>query len=129
MFFVSSGVQLDLGGLIEQSSGTALYASMTYAGVLFLWPRLTPPVAGVIALAWCWGAEFFQLTGIPAALSARSLLARLVLGSTFNAPDLFWYVVGVALVAVPDAVRTTAPPPPGSSPSPSTANSADDSPE
>src|SRR5690349_4343518 len=54
-----------IGGPVEQSSGTALYASMIYAGVLVLWPRLGPLATGAIALGWCWGAELFQLTGVP----------------------------------------------------------------
>jgi hypothetical protein len=36
---------------------------------------------------------------VPAAWSARSTLARLVLGSTFNTPDLFWYAVGITVAA------------------------------
>ncbi|MEU4781568.1 DUF2809 domain-containing protein [Micromonospora sp. NPDC023633] len=88
------------GGL-EQHSGTALYASMVWAGVLFLRPRLSPPTAGAIAIAFCWAVEVSQLTGVPAALSARSLLARLALGVQFDPVDLAWYPVGVLpLVAV-----------------------------
>ncbi|WP_158791063.1 DUF2809 domain-containing protein, partial [Streptomyces sp. NRRL WC-3549] len=34
--------------------------------------------------------------GLPAELSRHSTAARLVLGSTFNAPDLLWYAVGAA---------------------------------
>ncbi|SDT70046.1 ribosomal maturation YjgA family protein [Actinoplanes derwentensis] len=84
-----------LGSPVEQVSGTALYASMVYAGVLFLVPGLTPYRAGGLALLWCWGAELFQLTGIPAVLSAQSLLARLVLGAAFDPLDLLWYPLGV----------------------------------
>ncbi|MCW3842556.1 DUF2809 domain-containing protein [Micromonospora yasonensis] len=88
-------------GRLEQYSGTALYASMTYAGVLLLWPRLRPVTAAVVAVAWCWAMETFQLTGVPAALSARSLLARLVLGVQFDPVDLLWYPAGVVpLVAL-----------------------------
>ncbi|WP_130335676.1 DUF2809 domain-containing protein [Micromonospora kangleipakensis] len=83
-------------GRLEQYSGTALYASMVYAGVLFLWPRMSPLPAGAVAVAFCWAVECAQLTGIPAALSARSLLARLVLGVQFDPTDLLWYPVGVA---------------------------------
>jgi hypothetical protein len=90
-----------LGGWVEQSSGTALYASMVWAGVRFLGPRLEPLTVGAIALAWCWGAELFQLTGIPAALSAESLAARLVLGAAFDPVDLIWYPIGIVpLVAL-----------------------------
>ena len=96
---VSAG-QLNSNGRLEQYSGTALYASMIYVGVLFVWPRLSPWTAGGTALAWCWGAEFFQLTGIPADLSERSLLARLVLGNSFDPVDLVWYPVGIAPLVV-----------------------------
>jgi hypothetical protein len=89
-----------LGSWAEQSSGTALYASMTWAGVRFLGPRLGPVTAGGIALAWCWGAELFQLTGIPAALSADSLVARLVLGAAFDPVDLLWYPLGIVPLVI-----------------------------
>ncbi|MFY1697270.1 MULTISPECIES: DUF2809 domain-containing protein [unclassified Solwaraspora] len=86
---------LDSSGVLQQHSGTALYASMVYAGVFVLAPRVTPVVAGVVAVAFCWLVELLQLTGIPAALSERSVIARLVLGVQFDATDLAWYPVGV----------------------------------
>lgn len=91
---------LNSTGRLEQYSGTALYASMTYVGVLFLWSRRSPLTAGAIAWAWCWAMECFQLTGIPADLSARSLLARLVLGMRFDLTDLFWYLPGIIPLVV-----------------------------
>jgi hypothetical protein len=33
---------LNSSGRLEQYSGTALYASMVYVGVLFLWPHRSP---------------------------------------------------------------------------------------
>ncbi|PWU46669.1 DUF2809 domain-containing protein [Micromonospora globispora] len=102
------------GGGLEQYSGTALYASMVYVGVLFLWPRLAPLPAGGVAVGFCWLVEIAQLTGVPAALSARSLLARLVLGVQFDPTDLAWYPVGVApLVAVHWLLRSNTRPPAG----------------
>lgn len=92
---VTTGGQLTGVGRLEQYSGTALYASMVHAGTLAVWPRLTPWAAGGVALAWCWGVEILQLTGVPADLSARSLVARLVLGASFDAVDMLWYPVGV----------------------------------
>jgi hypothetical protein len=86
---------LNSTGRLEQYSGTALYASMAYVGVLFFWPRWSPLAAGVIAWAWCWTMECFQLTGIPADLSARSLVAQLVLGVQFDPVDLLWYLPGI----------------------------------
>jgi hypothetical protein len=98
-----------LGSWAEQSSGTALYASMAWAGVRFLGPRLGPFTAGGIALAWCWGAELFQLTGIPAALSADSLAARLVLGAAFDPVDLIWYPLGIVPLVLAHRLRTAMP--------------------
>ncbi|MFC7535496.1 DUF2809 domain-containing protein [Actinoplanes sp. GCM10030250] len=92
---VSDGGILDGRSALTQHSGTALYASMIYAGVFVLVPAARPIPAGAAAITFCWAVEFLQLTGIPAALSERSLLARLALGVTFDAKDLFWYGVGV----------------------------------
>ncbi|MDG6105564.1 DUF2809 domain-containing protein [Dactylosporangium aurantiacum] len=82
-------------GALRQYSGTALYASMIYAGVYVLRPRTTPLVAGAAAIAWCWAMELAQLTGVPAELSSRSLLARYALGVKFDPVDLAWYPAGV----------------------------------
>ncbi|RKR85869.1 uncharacterized protein DUF2809 [Micromonospora pisi] len=98
-------------GALEQHSGTALYASMVYAGVLFGWPRLAPVAAGAFAVGFCWLVECAQLTGVPADLSSRSLLARLVLGVQFDPTDLAWYPVGVVpLVALHWFLRTSSRP-------------------
>jgi hypothetical protein len=89
------------GGPVAQYSGTALYASMVYAGILFLRPRIRPVRAGVMATVFCWTVEAAQLTGIPAELSARSLVARVVLGVQFDWTDMLWYPVGILpLVAI-----------------------------
>lgn len=96
---VSSG-RLESNGSLEQYSGNALYASMVYTGALFLWPRISPLLAGGIAVGFCWLVEFSQLTGIPAFLSARSLLARLVLGVQFDLTDVAWYPAGIVPLVV-----------------------------
>jgi hypothetical protein len=94
------GIRAFSDGWLEQYSGTALYASMIYAGVFLFWPSWPPVRAGLFAVGFCWGLEFFQLTGIPAALSERSLLARLVLGMQFDWVDVAWYPVGVVPLVV-----------------------------
>lgn len=86
---------LDSSGALQQYSGTALYASMVYAGVFVLVPAARPIVAGAAAVTFCWLVELLQLTGLPAELSEHSLAARLVLGVQFDATDLAWYLVGV----------------------------------
>ncbi|MFI7282633.1 DUF2809 domain-containing protein [Micromonospora chersina] len=93
-------------GVLRQYSGTALYASMVWAGVLFLWPGLAPVPAGTLATVFCWLVECAQLTGVPAELSARSMAARLALGVQFDPVDLAWYPAGVApLVVLHHVVR------------------------
>ncbi|RSM61677.1 DUF2809 domain-containing protein [Actinoplanes sp. ATCC 53533] len=94
------GGVLDSSGALAQHSGTALYAAMIYAGVFILVPEAEPWVAGVAAIAFCWLVEMLQLTGLPAELSERSLVARLVLGVHFDALDLVWYAIGVLPLVV-----------------------------
>ena len=80
--------------------GTALYAAMIYAGVFLLLPKAEPWAAGATAIAFCWVVELLQLTGLPAELSERSVVARLVLGAQFDPQDLIWYAVGVLPLVV-----------------------------
>ncbi|GGP73667.1 hypothetical protein GCM10010247_53760 [Streptomyces calvus] len=83
-------------GDVAKYGGDALYTVLVLALVVLVAPRVTPLKAAAVALAVSWGVEFLQLSGVPAELSRHSTAARLVLGSTFNAPDLFWYAVGAA---------------------------------
>ncbi|WP_406392986.1 DUF2809 domain-containing protein [Streptomyces sp. NBC_00887] len=98
------GVRSVAGGELAKYAGDALYTVLAHALVLFLVPRVRPLTAAGAALAFSWAVEAAQLTGVPAELSERSTVARLVLGSTFNAPDLFWYLAGAVLAW---AVHTT----------------------
>ncbi|TDB79686.1 DUF2809 domain-containing protein [Micromonospora sp. KC721] len=92
-------------GVPRQHSGTALYASSVWAAVLFLRPRMAPLLVGAVAVGFCWTVECAQLTGVPAAMSAWSPAARLVLGAQFDPVDLAWYPVGVIpLVALHTAL-------------------------
>jgi hypothetical protein len=91
------GVRAFTGGWFAKYAGVALYATLAFGLVLLIAPRRSPVRAGAVAVAWCWAVEFAQLTPGPAALSERSGLARLVLGSTFNWPDLLAYVIGIAV--------------------------------
>ncbi|MFH8595070.1 DUF2809 domain-containing protein [Streptomyces rimosus] len=83
-----------LGPDVAKYAGGALYTVLVQMLVVLAAPRVRPPVAAGVALAISWAVEFAQLSDVPAELSRRSVVARLVLGSTFNAPDLFWYAVG-----------------------------------
>ncbi|MEU8762558.1 DUF2809 domain-containing protein [Streptomyces sp. NPDC048659] len=88
------GVRALGGGDVGKYAGDALYTVLVVALVVLVVPRVRPVVAAGVGLGFSWGVEFFQLTGGPAAMAAHSGLARLVFGTTFNAPDLFWYAVG-----------------------------------
>ena len=74
----------------------ALYTVMVYCVLGLILPRL----GRVPLLLWAFGlsaaVELFQLTGVPAHLSTVSPAFRLLLGTTFNAPDLIAYAAGAA---------------------------------
>jgi hypothetical protein len=99
VFVLGLGVRMVTDGPFAKYAGIALYAAFIYTLVVVVGPRTRPFVAALISLAACWAIEFAQLTPLPASLSARSVLLRLVFGTTFNLPDLAWYAVGVALAA------------------------------
>ncbi|WP_084516704.1 ribosomal maturation YjgA family protein [Microtetraspora niveoalba] len=102
------GIRAVADGPVAKYGGDALYTLLLYTLVLVAAPRTRPAFAASVALAASWAVEFFQLTGVPADLAARSVLARLVLGTSFNPPDLFWYAVGAgAGWAVHTAVYTS----------------------
>ena len=86
-----------LAGDVAKYAGDALYALLIFWLVLVVAPRTRGWVAALVALGVSVAVELFQLTGVPAELGAHSALARLVLGTTFNAPDLPFYAVGAAL--------------------------------
>ncbi|MFD9129767.1 DUF2809 domain-containing protein [Kitasatospora sp. NPDC059571] len=88
------GVRAVAGGEPAKYAGDALYTVLVQTLVLIVAPRTRPGRAAGLALALSWAVEFFQITGLPARWSAESTVARLVLGSTFNGPDLLWYAVG-----------------------------------
>ncbi|MFF2010233.1 DUF2809 domain-containing protein [Streptomyces sp. NPDC058195] len=88
------GVRAFADGDLAKYAGDALYTVLVCALAAMLAPRARPAGWAGAALAFSWAVELAQLTGVPAGLSRRSAVAHLVFGSTFNAPDLFWYAVG-----------------------------------
>ncbi|MFF4340881.1 DUF2809 domain-containing protein [Kitasatospora sp. NPDC001540] len=89
--------------------GGALYTALLYTVLMAAAPRLGPWTAGGSALAASWAVELFQASGLPAGLGRHSLLARLVLGTTFDPSDLPGYALGAAaLVAVHQLARRRA---------------------
>ncbi|MFI0240355.1 DUF2809 domain-containing protein [Streptomyces sp. NPDC016845] len=100
------GVRAWTGGAFAKYAGDALYTVAVCAVVVVVAPRLRPVVVAGVALGFSWAVELLQIVGVPAVL-------RPLLGATFNAPDLFWYVVGAGVgwcLAVPGRRRETAHP-------------------
>ncbi|MER5636716.1 DUF2809 domain-containing protein [Kitasatospora sp. NPDC002227] len=91
------GLRSATDGVFAKAAGDALYTVLLHALLVLAAPRLRPATAAGAALALSWAVEFFQLTPVPAHLAQHSTAARLILGSTFNIPDLAWYVAGAAL--------------------------------
>ncbi|WP_037869834.1 DUF2809 domain-containing protein [Streptomyces sp. SPB074] len=90
-------------------AGDALYTVLLACLCLLAVPALAARRAAAVALALSWAVELTRLWPAVARLLARHTLARYVLGSTFNAPDLLCYAVGAALsvlVLAPLAANT-----------------------
>lgn len=90
----------------QKYGGDALWAWLIFLG--FRCVLIRAPVLRVtsIALAFCFAIEFSQLYHAPWIDSIRGTrLGALILGNTFNAPDLIAYAAGVALGTIIEASR------------------------
>jgi hypothetical protein len=85
---------------VADKLGDLLYAALVTFGVWLLAPRAPGVVVGGVAAAFCLAVELLQLTGLPAAAAGVTPLARLVLGSGFDAWDLPAYALGVLVALV-----------------------------
>lgn len=88
-----------LAGFWAKYLGVALWATAAYWCVLFVRPSLSVMRAAAVALIVSFSVELFQLSPVPAYLSTKHILFRLVLGTTFSVWDLPAYLVGVGLGA------------------------------
>jgi len=85
---------------LSKYGGDALWALMVFLGFGFLLPRTSTLIIALLALTFSWGVEFSQLYHAPWIDAIRATLpGRLVLGNTFNWPDLPAYAVGIGLGA------------------------------
>ena len=91
---------MPLPPVVSKYGGDALWALMVFVGFGFLVPRASTTVLSLMALSFSWGVEFSQLYHAPWIDAVRATLpGRLVLGSTFNWPDLPAYALGIGLAA------------------------------
>jgi hypothetical protein len=85
---------------VAKYGGYTLWSLMVFLGLGFLLARASTLVVALLALTFSWGVEFSQLYQAPWIDAIRATLpGRLVLGSTFNLPDLPAYALGVGLGA------------------------------
>ena len=104
-------------GLLLRSGGAPLPGAVVKYGGVALWALVvflvlglaalkasTARLAGIaVAIAWC--VEFLQLYHSPWIDSIRSTrVGHLVLGSTFNSPDLVAYCVGIGFGAAAESM-------------------------
>lgn len=81
--------------------GDALWALLVFLGYGFLFPKTSTLRLALAALCFSWIIEFSQLyhaSWIDFMRATR--MGGLVLGSSFNPPDLFAYVLGIAVGAI-----------------------------
>jgi hypothetical protein len=86
---------------LSNNGGDALWALMVFVGFGFVLPRASTLVVALLALTFSWSVEFSQLYHAPWLDAVRATIpGKLVLGDTFNWPDLPAYAVGIALGAL-----------------------------
>ncbi len=87
---------LPLSPFVSKYGGDALWALAVFLGAGLCFRHASTLSLGLAALGFAWGIEFSQLYHAPWLDQLRwSLPGRLVLGSTFNPPDLLAYLIGV----------------------------------
>lgn len=97
---------LGLPGFLTKYGGDALWALMVFFGLGLLLPRVSTARLAAMAVGVAWTVEFLQLYRAPWLDAVRStLLGRLALGTTFNAPDLVAYLVGIVLGAIAERLN------------------------
>ncbi len=85
---------------IAKYGGDALWALLVFVGFGILFRTASILRIAVGSLGFAWAIEFSQLYHAPWIDSIRSTrIGSLVLGSTFNAPDLLAYAVGIVFGA------------------------------
>ena len=96
---------LALPNFIAKYGGDSLWALVVFLCFGFVSPRTSTVRIGFIALCFAWSVEFLQLYHAHWIDGIRSTrLGRVVLGTTFNSPDLLAYVVGIALGALAERI-------------------------
>jgi len=94
-----------LPNFITKYGGDALWAMVVFLCFGLCFPRCSTVQIALAAAGFAWAVEFMQLyhaDWIDVVRSTR--FGRLVLGTTFNSPDLVAYIIGIALGALAERV-------------------------
>lgn len=87
----------------DDALGDALYAVMVYLVLAIVFPGRRALHLAIAAGAICLGIELFKLTGFPHAWR-RHAVSRLIFGTSFAVHNLARYALGIACIALLDAV-------------------------
>lgn len=97
---------LPLSKFLSKYGGDALWALVVFLCFGFAFPRIATLRIALAAVAFAWSIEFLQLYRAPWLDNLRtSLPGRLILGNSFNAPDLLAYLIGIALGAFAECFK------------------------
>ena len=89
---------LPLSPFILKYGGDALWAVVVFLAFGFFFTRASSFCIALVSITFACSIEFLQLYHAPWIDSLRATLpGRLILGSTFNAPDLLAYALGILL--------------------------------
>jgi len=89
-----------LPDFVAKYGGDALWALVVFLCFGIAFHRSSTARIALAAVSFAWSVEFLQLYHAPWIEAIRSTrLGRLVLGTTFNSPDMLAYVIGIALGA------------------------------
>lgn len=87
-----------LPATVTKYGGDALWALMIFLALGSVFHRRSTRHIALIAICFAWAIEFSQLYHAPWIDGIRSTrLGHLILGSTFNSPDLLAYALGVVV--------------------------------
>jgi hypothetical protein len=96
---------LPFPSFLAKYGGDSLWALVVFLGFGFVFRRSSTVRIALGAVCFAWSVEFLQLYHAPWIDVIRSTrLGRLVLGTSFNSPDLIAYVIGIALGAFTECV-------------------------
>jgi hypothetical protein len=96
---------LPLPSFLAKFGGDSLWALVVFLCFGFVFRRSSTARIVLGAICFAWSVEFLQLYHAHWIDALRSThLGRLVLGTSFNSPDLIAYVVGIALGALAECL-------------------------